>query len=329
MKLLRIVTATFQPDPKQPQSWEVAIGNTVVKTIKLNVAEDDTWKVLLTASISIEVPEPSDGLITIPDAPRRELEFALETICNTIAVLGRCKRHIASATPSAALIPDDSRELAMLQGSEGIRSQQLSVASFSSIDQLDSDLMNHLKDRLPAVALLAEAQGHSLAAGRFHEYVRLFESAFALPFSQLTKKLRQVLNPVYGYTSEEIDEWRSLRHPMTHADGKKTSEILLDSDVRRYTQRMEQAAYDVLFNKRLWFDRSTDRREVWAPVAATTSQHGGGIIRQGSEPRLEFQIFDEFGVYPKDLNGILTDPPQEWWCKFNNRGSEAATDHER
>ena len=173
-------------------------------------------------------------------------------------------------------------------------------------------------DRLPALSLIAEAHSHSLAAGKFHEYVRLFEYAFALQFSQLPKKLVQFLKPVYGYTTEEIKSWTKIRDPLTHADGKKSDEIYLDSDVRSYIQRIEQAAYDVLFNKEKWHDKSRERRDIWAPIAATTNNSGNLVIKQGSEPKLGFQVFDDFGVFPQHLNGIITSPPKEWWCRMDN-----------
>ena len=92
--------------------------------------------------------------------------------------------------------------------------------------------------------------------------MRLFESGFALEFSQMAKKLTQFLNPAFGYTRSEIASWIEMRDPLTHADGKRSDLILLDSDVRKVTQRMEQAAYDVLFNKQMWRDRSRSRRNL-------------------------------------------------------------------
>lgn len=323
MQLLRIVTTTFTPDPKQPKSWQVQFGRSKISTMKISGENNGCWKVILIAEIEIDFPDiTDDGFVRIPDEERRELEFSLETIANMISVLGRCKRSISSVTPSAALIPADNTELDQLNATKGIYSQQYSIASAAGIDMIDSDLLGHLSDRFHAVALVAEARSHSLSVGKFHEYVRVFESAFALPFSQLSKKLRQFLKPVYGYTSEEIGSWASTRDPLTHADGKKSNQIYLDSDARKYTQRMEQAAYDVLFNKKLWHNRSSARREVWAPVAATTSPTGDILIKQGSEPTISFQVIDEFGVFPKDLNAIITDPPKDWWSKFAEQDSK-------
>jgi len=169
---------------------------------------------------------------------------------------------------------------------------------------------------LAGVALMAEAHSHRLASGRFREYVRLFESGFAMQFSQMSRKLHQFLHPAFGYTRAEIVSWIELRDPLTHADGKRTNIILLDGDVRKVTQRMEQAAYDVLFNKAIWHEWSQSRRDLWRPSGLTTSVSADLVIRQGSEGSFTFQVFDEFGVFPRDLQCILSPPPEEWWCKF-------------
>ena len=319
MKLLRVVTATFTPDPGHPKSWELEFGNCRISTRELASQDTESWRVLLIAETAIDFPEiTDDGYVVLPDNSRRELEFCLETIANFISVTGQCRRIVSSATPSAALVPDDSDERDRLEKSRGFYTQQKSIVSASGVSMLDSELMRSLSDRWPALALLAEARSHSLSAGKFHEYVRLFESAFALQFSQLTKKLRQFLNPVYGYTADEIASWSSIRDPLTHADGKKSNFIYLDADARQYTQRMEQAAYDVLFNKLKWHDRSSERRQIWTPIAATTSDDGDIVVKQGSAPKLSMQNIDEFGIFPKDLNAILTALPKEWWAKFGS-----------
>ena len=317
MKLLRVATATFTPDPGIQKSWEIEFGNCRISTREVSPQDPESWRVLLIAETQIDFPEINDdGYIALPEDSRRELEFCLETIANFISVTGQCRRVVSSATPSAALIPEDPGERERLQQSRGFYTQQKSIVSASGASKLDSELMKSLSDRWPALALLAEAKSHSLSAGKFHEYVRLFESAFALQFSQLTKKLRQFLNPVYGYTTDEIASWSSIRDPLTHADGKKSNFIFLDADARQYTQRMEQAAYDVLFNKLKWHDRSSERRQVWTPIAATTSADGNIIVKQGSAPKISMQVIDEFGIFPKDLNAILTAPPDDWWAKF-------------
>ncbi|MES9943410.1 MAG: hypothetical protein ABW080_00445 [Candidatus Thiodiazotropha sp.] len=288
--------------------------------MKINIEESKTWTTLLVAERKIDFPTiDQNEYVIIPEQDRRQLEFAIETIANIISVFGRCKRFISSATPCVALVTEVGEELQKLNNSKGILGKRMSITSASGVNELDSDLLSQLQDRFPAVALIAEAHSHSLAAGKFHEYVRLFEYAFAMQFSQLQKKLLQFLNPVYGYTSDEIKSWTQIRDPLTHADGKKSNEIYLDSDARKVVQRMEQAAYDVLFNKKIWHDKSRERRDVWSPIAATTNNAHDLIIKQGSEPSILFQVLDEFGVFPMNLNAILNPVPSEWWCKMSDQ----------
>ena len=106
----------------------------------------------------------------------------------------------------------------------------------------------------------------------------------------------------YGYDRDEINAWIKLRHPATHADFKKTKRVALTSDIRPIVLRMQQACLDVLFNKKRWRDRSSTRRQVWVPTAITTSMSGDIVVKQGSTLSILFRSYDEFGVYPRNIN---------------------------
>jgi hypothetical protein len=160
-------------------------------------------------------------------------------------------------------------------------------------------------------------------SARYREFVRLFELAFARDFTQMDKKLAQTLRPSMGYSQAEVRAWQALRHPFTHADGKKTNEIALESDARKVIQRMEQAAIDILLNKAAWGTWSANRREVWTPEAITVDASGKGIIRQGSAPSVEFLLLDEFRAFPILLGLQHTGLPQTWWHRASP--SETAT----
>jgi hypothetical protein len=161
-----------------------------------------------------------------------------------------------------------------------------------------------------------------MESGRFRDFVRFFEAALALSFNQVQQKLLQFINPVCGYTKEEIADWVRRRDPMTHADGKKTDFIFLDADVRELTMRMEQAALDVLFNKETWHNPSRKRRQFWDLTASTTSIKGDLMIQQGSELSVQFQLYDHFGVFPMDLQSVIKTPPESWWFKFEDVNPE-------
>ena len=83
---------------------------------------------------------------------------------------------------------------------------------------------------------------------------------------------------------------------------------------------MEQAALDVLFNKSRWREKSNERRNIWRPDSCSTSKEGKLIVRQDSSLSLLFRVYDEFWVYPKNLQASLSDTKENWYCKFNDDG---------
>jgi len=161
------------------------------------------------------------------------------------------------------------------------------------------------------VALLAEAlQGHP--TGQFRDLFRVFERAFALPAGVLVAPLHAFLHDRYGYTEEEIEKWRGLRHAATHADVRRR--FVVEADVRPVLARVKQAAYDVLFNKESWRDQAPARRDLWSPTGWTSQPSGEVKVLQHSTGRLEAKLLDQFSAYPTDLEGAITALPAGWWA---------------
>lgn len=322
MKLLRIASMYFDPPPEGWSSWEFWFGDVLVGTIPIGKSPpvEGKLRLIVKAEIPIDPPEvDGDGFINLAEKERQQCENALECAANLIAIFGHCRRSISSASPCAVLVVDDQKIREALNKTKGFRTKRSTTTGHHFQIPVSNELVSGLQDRLDGMVLLAEAYSHGQESGRYHEYVRFFEAAFALQFSQFPKKLLQFLNPVYKYTRQEIDSWVNMRDPMTHANGKKSDYILTNTDVRRVTQRMEQAALDVLFNKEKWRDRSKSRRNLWILIASTTSPKGGLIIRQGSELSVKFQLFDDFDIFPMDLNAIIQTPPENWWFKFETK----------
>jgi cation transport regulator ChaB len=160
---------------------------------------------------------------------------------------------------------------------------------------------------------LAEASATKHSVARYREFVRFLEHAFARPLNQLEKKLSQFLMAGdLGYTRAEVQDWIAFRHGAIHGDRQELKDLVMERDVRRFLPRMEQAAYDALFNKAVWHNASQTRREVLRHAAATT---GATDIRltQGFDCTIQSQILDPFGAYPLNLEGILNPPPRDWW----------------
>jgi hypothetical protein len=320
MKLVRLATLYFEPAPKQWRSWSLHIGQAEVETMG---SWDLEGKLRLLVAAGIRLSEPPlltpDALVVVPEKERRHAKAAIETAANIIAVTERCKRSISSPMPFIALVPEDQESRSWLDGANGFIANIQTLPGFQLRIEIDDTMLGSLEHRLDGVALLAEALSHSHAMGKFHEFLRLFERAFKLSSSELVKPLAQFLTGANrGYTVEEVTKWVvELRHPATHADWRPN--FVTESDVRPVIQRMEQAAYDVLFNKAEWRSRSAERMNIWSPPAGTLADSAGFFVVQGSELRLLFQLLDDFGSYPLDLSAGIDMLPQGWWSERFHR----------
>ena len=304
--------------PRGWNSWSVPVGNSVVSTIPIGTAPaiaKDTLRLLLKAELATETPQSdANGRLVVAEQNRTQCELALKVVADLISVFGRCSRTLSSPNPCLALVGEDPEEWTKLRGSGGIAVRAESCVSFVSEIPRSEELVTGLSDRIDGVSLVAEANSSGSDAGRFRDYLRLFEAAFGLPATQIEKKLAQLLPPALGYTRTEIKSWIEFRNPISHADLRASPAIALSADVRRLLPRIEQAALYVLFNKKTWRDRSAETRALWIPPAVTTGATSG-MIRQGSEPTLRLEIYDEFGVFPRDLSANIGVNEDEWYCK--------------
>ena len=95
----------------------------------------------------------------------------------------------------------------------------------------------------------------------------------------------------------------------------------MDADARRIVGRMLQAGYEVLMNKRLWRDPSSERRELWRPAAGSSGAGSDIFVAQGKAANLSFQFLDGFDSYPLVLAGSF-DPllPRAAWLVGDAEG---------
>jgi hypothetical protein len=177
---------------------------------------------------------------------------------------------------------------------------------------LDDAVLTDLNDRPDGVALMVEALAQDHALGRFRDFIRVFERAFARPAKTLTDPVVAFLDPRLGYTDAEVKLWfEQYRDPATHADAR--NDFALEADAQPFIDRMEQAAMDVLMNKRDWRDPSADRRSTWIPMAGTSGPGGDIFVTKGSAGSIQARILDPYGAYPMDLAGVISTPPANWW----------------
>lgn len=286
-------------------------------------------RVLLAAEVAIEseIELTNAGEIIIPEEPRRKAERSIELLANLMAILESCKRQVFSPLISVALISDSGQDRQFLEKARGIHSSRVSSRSFDGIKpRFDSELSlipKFLNDRLDGLALLAEALSHDHATGKFHEFVRFFERAFTCgPFELIQPVSEFLLGADQGYTQDEIEKWFThLRHPLTHADRKST--FLLEADARPVIWRLQQAAYDVLFNKAVWRSKSVLRRKAWSPPAWVDPGIQRYVVQEGKQSGRDFwpvlEVLDRFGVFPSNSEATIQDllPTEWWWPKFN------------
>lgn len=317
MKLVRTATLTFWRLSDTWDRFHVESGDATLHSVLTKTGGSDERKtVLVVAEITLDaLPEVSpDGLVAVPESARRELESLIEETASLIAVSCQTEHRVASATPAVALVPESDDDERYLDGCRGFAGGFSGRESAGQDIKLTPERVAGLQDRLDGVALLAEVYAHHRALGRYRELMRFFELAFARTSTDLSKKLYQFLSSdPFGYTHDEVRTWCSLRHGSMHGDLKKSG-LVLESDVRPFVARMEQAALDVLFNKKEWREASRERRKLWVPVAGTTSASGGIMIVQGTESTLHFQMYDQFMAYPLNLTGFMTSTPDGWWC---------------
>ncbi len=324
MKLLRLVTAYFDPELEGWTSWSSKIGRVTVRARPTNRTDVAPAQAkggsLLTAEIDLaSLPTIApDGLLDIPDQERRLCEQAIETTANLMAVLTRSPRRLASPWPPVALLPESAEEWERLEEARAFRYSTPSSANAVPLTpKLEPKLMVGLTDRLGGVQAVATFIAQVQPLSRYREAVRFFEMAFARPVSAIEKKLSQFLaSGRFGYTRDEVAEWLSHRHGSVHGDGRPSEDLVWDADVARFMDRIEQALYDVLLNKAGWHSPSQNRRDLWRPLAGTLDNQGGIFGTQSTGMTISFQIFDGFQSYPHDLSANLTKVPEEWWCRF-------------
>jgi hypothetical protein len=316
LQLIRLATIRFQPKPTSWEgSWSLTTDEVRVEKVQVVGEGGDHTKFLVAASCPLEYRPKvtADGLVVVPEKPRARAEEAIETVANLIAVAQGSRRSISSVDPAIFLKPLTDLARQWLDSQKDLQRGK-GRSTISAIGQLDlgEEELNALGDRLDGAALMVEAMGSNHATGRFHEFIRLFERAFKLPPKKLTPEAVAFLDPRFGYTEPEVRHWfEELRDPATHADER--NDIVFEADVQPVMERMEQAAVDLLLNKKTWRDPSTERREVWRPKSGSKGPNELFYPQGKAEGGVQGQPLDEFGTFPLDLTARLQSAPAGWW----------------
>ncbi len=318
MKLVRIVTYTFDPDQDKWKFTKFDDGIVEVNTFSTTKDKQENSKTLLAiAEIKLkDKPKINpDDSIEVPEIPRKYLEKRLEDVANIISVSEKCKRLISSTHPYIAFRPENDTEKKWLNDTKGIHSTLKQLPGFSFSLQKEFMDNSFLGDRLDGVAIMAEAISCTHLTGKLHEFMRVFERAFTLSSTPLIVPLSNfLLTSKIKIEKSDVTNWVfNLRHPATHAD--KKVQFVLESDVRPHIYLIEQAAYDVLFNKTHWRDTSVERREIYKPKAGVGNDNVGFIVKDSVGLTIMGQLLDHFSSYPFNLEGKMTQIPDGLWFK--------------
>ncbi len=287
--LHRLALLEFRPAPGQEASIGANYADVIVEALASKEGAG-TVKVLVDAAVPLEYrPKLTrDHRVVVPDDRRRRCELAIEAIADLVSIAERCSRSIASPFPWVAFEATCPVTSEWLADAVGIHELDLIVEmpSASSRVDLTPEIIDGLRDRSDGTVLLAEALAHGHPTAQFQDLFRVFERAFTLLPGLLSAPLHDFLHERYGYTEQEIENWKELRDAAAHADVRQR--FVVEADVRPVLARVKQAAYDVLFNKECWRNRTSVRRELWSPNGWTSQ--------------------------PSDLDGAVSALPAGWWA---------------
>lgn len=256
----------------------------------------------------------SDGCLEVPIQERERAEEAIEIAADLVAVAIRTSRSISSPNPFIALYPESDDERDLLQSTEDL-SQTLYGYPLSIVPNLEISHILNLSDRLDGVQVMAEAVSQAHGSGKFRELTRFLERAFGCNYKRLPQPLVQFLERAphpLGYTHSEVNAWiNEYRDRIIHGG---SDHLLFGRHVIRAAHRMEQAAYDVLFNKAEWGKTNASRQQA-LELGGTSSADGPELtIVRGQGIKISSRLFDAFGVFPLHLNSPEFELPEGWWA---------------
>lgn len=286
--------------------------------------------ILMSAEIKLnERPEvTSEKEIKIPKQENEELFSALQIYSNLVSVANNCEVGLSGPTPGVGFIYESEEEKNFLDNTKGF-DVTLGVGIQFSGNFFGEIYDDQLLDRIEGVAFLATANAQTDNVARFHEYIRLFERAFATSTSQLARLLHEFISSktTLDYKLDELRDWMvSIRHGATHADSRDN--FVFSPDLNKDIERIKQLAYLVLFNKKVWHDQSTERRDLLKLKQGVTP---GGLFMVQRKPGDErkFKIEDDDEVFyaskisEEELNVEEFKDLENWWVRWfppNNYG---------
>ena len=319
MKILKIVICEFQKKPKNLYSYAINIDDVVVQILPQEYKKSKNG-VFIAAEMEIKNSSLKDEeiIFKIPLNELSQLEHSIETLVDIISFAQGLKRTISSPSPSVYLKPISESEINYLRSIKEFDFQQKKrIESNIKID-FDLDMCLNLDDRTDGIKIISEANSTNHLSGKFHEYIRFLELAFNKTNRALIEPTSKFLfnNSRMGYSKEEIKKWIYIRHKSVHANKKRG--FYTEGDIRPFITRIEQACYEVLFNKSNWNDSSTTCRDFYKIPAVSKNPNNDLIIVRGTEFSITKQVLDESGSYPLNINIHFNNMPIGYWAPNSN-----------
>lgn len=295
-----------------------------IKPLHIMFNEDNKKRIIfMNAEITLnEKPLINEkNEIIIPNHESGELSRSFKIYSNLISVANNCSVTLSGPTPSIGFIYESEEEKQFLDSTEGFKESSIAIINFSGIF-FEAIYQDQLLDRIEGVAFLATANTQSDNVARFHEFIRLFERAFAASTLELARLLYKFISSVNGleYTFDEIRDWMvSMRHGATHADSRDN--FIFSNDLNSDIERIKQLAYFVLFNKKEWHSKNTERR-VLLKLRQGVLKNGLFMTQHNPEDNIEIKITDEDDVFyatdtsEEQITHENLKDPENWWVKW-------------
>lgn len=263
-----------------------------------------------------------DNIIQIANDLINIISNDLEDTINLISLSKISGKKIFSCQPSIFLESEcdvDSKKLkkvSKLELTNPVNVAQISVTHLLNFETC----LNSLGDRLDGVKIFSEALSANSTSGKFREYIRLFERAFNKENRALIKPLSLFLGSAkkLEYNEDEIRNWISIRHRLNHSNNKEG--FLIDREIIHYIPRVEQAAYDILFNKKLWANKSLDRKDLFQ-FKKRIDKDNRAVVKTKSNEDIGLILYDETRTFPVSFMARFEPNkiPKEWWYEGDGK----------
>lgn len=287
------------------------------------VVEQAPARVALSAVTQIHLEAEPDGRVMLSADVTADSEAALAKAAGILAVLTQSQFEVYSPRPYAYLEPETDDESELLGSRVHLPGLALTASMVAPGGGSTLDVAGLLQDRPQGLKLLAAALAAGHGVPKLHELIRVFEHAFAVGGARLVDPLLEFLRSYpewdLGWTHGEVRHWiQGLRDPATHADLRLATRVLMDPDVEEFLPRIEQAAYDVLFNKANWHRADPARAQRWvfntmlkrdgSPIVSA----GGSIGGLGEWDHMRaFRLNENYRIHPDGIPSTWV--PVDWY----------------